>query len=199
MPNTTAKLILASRSPRRKELLVEAGYTFEVVAPEDHVECGICSRESPAELVVRLAYEKAANVASRLGQGLILGCDTVAECDGQILGKPPDITTARRMLELLRGREHRVLSGICLWDFPNRLPDTRVAVTRLRMDALSEAQLDEYLQSYAWEGKAGAFGYQDRLGWVHVIEGSESNVVGLPLELLDEMMASYSAEDSAAK
>jgi len=93
------------------------------------------------------------------------------------------------MLETLSGREHRVLSGICLWNYPDGKPDTRVAVTRLRMDKLSQQQLDDYLESYQWEGKAGAFGYQDRLGWVHVIEGSESNVVGLPMELLAEMMA----------
>jgi septum formation protein len=192
MPNPAPKLILASRSPRRRELLAEAGYTFDIVPAEEHVECGVCSRESPAELVARLAYEKAANVADRVGRGLILGCDTVAECDGQVLGKPPNIAIARRMLEMLRGREHRVLSGLCLWNSPARTPDTRVAVTRLRMDPLSDAQLDEYLQSYQWEGKAGAFGYQDRLGWVHIIEGSASNVVGLPLELLAEMIAQLS-------
>ena len=188
MPSQSPKLILASQSPRRRELLAEAGYTFDVVAPEEHVECGVCSRESPAELVARLAYEKAANVAGRVGSGLILGCDTVAECDGQVLGKPPTMDIARRMLEMLRGREHRVLSGICLWDYPRLPPDTQVAVTRLRMDPISDAQLDEYLQTYQWEGKAGAFGYQDSLDWVHVIEGSESNVVGLPMELLKEML-----------
>ncbi len=192
MPPLHDKLILASRSSRRRELLAEAGYQFEVIPPADNAECGICSRESPAELVARLAYEKAADVGRRVGRGLILGCDTVAECDGQVLGKPPNAALARRMLELLRGREHRVLSGLCLWDYPDRQPDTRVAVTRLRMDALSDRQLDEYLDSHQWEGKAGAFGYQDRLGWVHVLTGSESNVVGLPLELLAEMMASYS-------
>jgi septum formation protein len=189
MPSETPKLILASQSPRRRELLAEAGYTFDVVPPEEHVECGVCSRESPAELVARLAYEKAANVAGRVGSGLILSCDTVAECDGQVLGKPPNIDIARRMLEMLRGREHRVLSGVCLWKYLDSPPDTRVAVTRLRMDAISNTQLDEYLQTYQWEGKAGAFGYQDRLNWVHVIEGSESNVVGLPLELLNEMLS----------
>ncbi|HZZ29446.1 MAG TPA: nucleoside triphosphate pyrophosphatase [Pirellulales bacterium] len=177
-------LILASRSPRRRELLAEAGYRFEVVPADENVECGVCSRESPAELVARLAYEKAANVAGKVRRGLILACDTVAECDGQVLGKPPNIAIARRMLEML----HRVLSGVCLWNYPEHSPDTRVAVTRLRMDALTDVQVDEYLQSYQWEGKAGAFGYQDRLGWVHVIEGSESNVVGLPLELLSEMV-----------
>lgn len=186
------KLILASRSPRRRELLAEAGYRFDVVPPAESVECGVCSRESPAEMVARLAYEKAADVARRVGRGLILGCDTVAECNAEILGKPGDIATARRMLGLLRGREHRVLSGLCLWDYPDTRPDTRVSVTRLRMDELTDRQLDEYLESYQWEGKAGAFGYQDRLGWVHIIEGSESNVVGLPLELLKEMIAACS-------
>jgi nucleoside triphosphate pyrophosphatase len=192
MPHIPPKLILASRSPRRRELLSEARYQFDVVPAAEAVECGVCSRESPAELVARLAYEKAADVARRVGQGLILGCDTVAECNGEILGKPPDIATARRMLELLRGREHRVLSGLCLWNYPDAKPDTRVAVTRLRMDALTNRQIDEYLESYQWEGKAGAFGYQDRLGWIHIIEGSESNVVGLPLELLAQMIASCS-------
>lgn len=182
------KLILASRSPRRRELLTGAGYSFDVLPARDSVECGICSRESPAEMVARLAYEKVADVARRVGAGLILACDTVAECNGEILGKPPNIAVARRMLQLLRGREHRVLSGICLWNYPHSMPDTRVAVTRLKMDPLRDEQVEEYLESYQWEGKAGAFGYQDRLGWLHVLSGSESNVVGLPLELLAEMM-----------
>jgi septum formation protein len=189
MPTFPRKLILASRSPRRRELLAEAGYEFEVVPANESVECGgACSRESPAEMVARLAYEKAADVAQRVGRGLIVGCDTVAECDGQILGKPPNANLARRMLEPLRGREHRVLSGLCVWDYPARQPDTRVAVTHLRMDLLTDAQIDEYLDSYQWEGKAGAFGYQDRHGWLHVVKGSESNVVGLPMELLAEML-----------
>ncbi len=186
---TPHKLILASRSPRRRELLAEAGYDFDAVPAGELVECGVCSRESPAELVARLAYEKAADVARRIERGVILGCDTVAECEGQVLGKPPDAALARRMLELLRGKEHRVLSGLCLWNYPDGQPDTRVAVTRLRMDMLTDRQITDYVESYQWEGKAGAFGYQDRLGWVHVVEGSESNVVGLPLELLAEMIS----------
>ncbi len=76
----------------------------------------------------------------------------------------------------------------CLLRVPGGRPDTRVAVTTLRMDRLSDAQLDEYLASGGWRGKAGAFGYQDRMGWIHVIKGSESNVVGLPMELLSEML-----------
>lgn len=189
MSATTPKLILASQSPRRRELLAEAGYKFDVVAPHESVECGVCSRESPAELVVRLAYEKAADVVKRVTEAIVIGCDTVAECDGQVLGKPPNAAIARRMLEMLSGREHRVLSGLCVWRVPSGRPETRLAVTRLRMDPLSEKQIDEYINSYLWEGKAGGFGYQDRLGWVHITEGSPSNVVGLPMELLAEMLA----------
>jgi len=193
MPTRPPKLILASRSPRRRQLLEEAGYTFEVCAPGEAAECGLSSGESPAELVARLASQKAAEVATRLGEGLILGCDTVVECAGQILGKPADEGHARHMLEALSGRQHRVLTGLCLWKVPGGQPMTRVAVTTLRMDRLSAQELESYLSSGQWVGKAGAFGYQDRLGWVHVIEGSESNVVGLPLELLAEMLQEVAA------
>jgi septum formation protein len=191
MLRLTKKLILASRSPRRRELLHEAGYAFEVLPADDSAECGICSRETADKLVARLAQQKAANVAGKITSGIVIGCDTVAECDGQILGKPVHEEHARHMLTMLSGREHRVFSGLCLWDVPDGGPQTRVAVTTLRMDRLSDVQLDEYLASGLWEGKAGAFGYQDRLGWVHVIDGSDSNVVGLPMELLGEMLSGF--------
>jgi septum formation protein len=185
------KLILASRSPRRRELLAAARYAFEVRPPSEAAEGGVCSGESPSELVARLAYQKAADVARRIGRGLVLGCDTVAECQGQILGKPTDQAHARTMLKALSGREHRVHSGLCLWQVPDGQPAVRVAVTTLRMDELAPQQLDRYLADGQWEGKAGAFGYQDGLDWVHVVEGSESNVVGLPMELLAEMLRAY--------
>jgi septum formation protein len=100
------------------------------------------------------------------------------------------------MLTQLSGREHRVLTGLCLLPFflgegqYEAAPLIRVAVTKLEMDNLTTSQLDDYIASGAWEGKAGAFGYQDRLGWVHIVEGSASNVVGLPMELLAEMLQS---------
>ncbi len=201
-------LILASRSPRRRALLAEAGYDFEVMPPDEQVECGVCSESGPAGLVAELAYRKAdairqqllANPQSAIRGSIelaevnpksttILAADTVAECDGFVLGKPADEPAARAMLRQLSGREHRVLTGVCLWPLSDARPLVRVAVTRLRMDPLTDSQLDDYLNTGAWEGKAGAFGYQDRLGWVHVVEGSESNVVGLPLEQLAEMLA----------
>jgi septum formation protein len=180
-------LILASRSPRRRELLAEAGYRFEVWPPSDSAEETTCPGRSPAEVVAELAYRKAADVASRVGSGVVIGCDTVAECDGEILGKPDDETHARQMLKTLRGRPHRVHSGLCVWPIDGS-PRVEVETTHLRMDPLGNDEIEAYLASGAWRGKAGAFGYQDRLGWVKVVAGSESNVVGLPMELLERML-----------
>lgn len=191
--NSRPNLILASRSPRRRELLARAGYQFEVLPAMETSECHRPGGEDPAQFVARLAYQKAADVAGRVSAGLILGCDTVAECDGRILGKPADQDHARRMLQTLRGRKHRVFTGLCLWKKPGQKHKVRVDVTTLRMDRLTDEQLDEYLAGGGWKGKAGGFGYQDRIGWVHIVEGSESNVVGLPLELLAEMIAEMEA------
>ena len=182
------KLILASRSPRRRQLLAEAGYRFEVCPPDDSAECGGHGGQTPAETVAELAYRKAADVVPRVHSGVVIGCDTVAECDGQILGKPADAQHARQMLKTLRGRPHRVLSGLCVWPIGHGKPRVEVETTHLRMDPLGDDRIEAYLASGAWEGKAGAFGYQDRIGWVRVVEGSESNVVGLPMELLARML-----------
>lgn len=188
------QLILASRSPRRRDLLREAGYEFQVQPAAESVEQGMCSGESPAELVGTLARLKAQDVARTVDAGLILGCDTVAECDGQILGKPADVQHAEQMLRLLGGRRHRVYSGLCLWSRPDDRTIVRVDQTTLTMDPLTPSQLEEYLTSGLWQGKAGAFGYQDRLGWVKIVEGSESNVVGLPLALLAEMLREMASD-----
>lgn len=187
-------LILASRSPRRRELLTHAGYQFTVIPPGESAECGICTRETPPELVARLAYQKARDVASRIEAGVVLGCDTVAECHGQILGKPRDREHAGEMLRLMRGKIHKVYSGVCLWHRPNDTTRVDVAVTRLRMDKISNQQLSDYLNTDQWCDKAGAFGFQDGLDWVHIEEGSESNVVGLPMELLEKMLKNFDGE-----
>jgi septum formation protein len=188
MSVTNMPLILASTSPRRRELLAEAGYQFQVIAPSPAAECGLCSGEAPLEFVARQAFQKAADVAAKVQSGVVLGCDTVAECDGQILGKPRDEDHARWMLRTLRGRTHRVFSGVCLWSVPDGRRLVRVDTTTLQMAELTDAAIEEYLASDAWVGKAGAFGFQDRLGWIEIVAGSESNVVGLPLELLSAMI-----------
>ena len=184
-------LILASSSPRRRQLLTEWGYSFEVIPPDDSAECdppGTERRETPSELVSRLAFQKARDVAARVERGIVLGCDTVAECQGQILGKPTNREHAAQMLKLLRGREHHVYSGLCLWQRPQDIYLSDVEITKLVMDAIPDDDLAGYLATGAWEGKAGAFGYQNGLDWVHIVNGSQTNVVGLPMELLERML-----------
>ena len=94
------------------------------------------------------------------------------------------------MLQLMSGQEHQVLTGLCLWQRPADEGICRLATTPLAMAKLDEEQLDAYLETRQWEGKAGGFGYQDKLDWIRIVEGSESNVVGLPLELLAEILDS---------
>ncbi|HEY1067632.1 MAG TPA: Maf family protein [Pirellulales bacterium] len=182
------QIVLASGSPRRRELLAEAGYDFIVIPASDGAECGVCDQETPPQMVHRLALQKARDVAERLDKGLVVACDTVAAIHGRFLGKPRNDDHAREMLQLLRGREHFAYSGLCVWPWPTRMPLVEVATTKLRMANLTDDQIEEYLATGLWEGKAGAFGYQDRLGWLEIVEGSESNVVGLPLELLADLL-----------
>ncbi len=186
-------LILASSSPRRRQLLTTFGYSFRVVEPDTDAECGICSRETPPELVARLGYQKAANVIPKIDAGLVLACDTVAECLGTVLGKPQDREHAKQMLNRLRGRLHAVYSGICLWDKATAYRSVRVAVSHLRMAPISDHELDSYLDTEQWVGKAGAFGFQDGPEWITLVDGSPTNVVGLPMELLATMLADIPA------
>ena len=190
----TPPLILASQSPRRCELLQEAGYEFQVCPPADSAECGLCSEESPPEMVARLAWQKARDVAEQLSDGIVVGCDTVAECRGSILGKPENRERAGEMLRLMRGVEHRVYSGLCLWYRPDNVIRAAVDVSHLCMENIPDDELEEYLDTDLWVGKAGAFGLQDKSGWVHLERGSESNVVGLPMELFRRLIEELHAE-----
>lgn len=181
-------LILASSSPRRQQLLREAGYEFSVMPPHEKAEDELAGGEAPAMLVARLAWQKGADVARRVESGIVIACDTVAECEGRILGKPRDAEHARRMLLCLSGRVHRVYSGLCVWPVPVGEPELVVECTVLRMDKLAPPALEAYLATNGWEGKAGAFGYQDGPDWLHIVQGSESNVVGLPMEALKKIL-----------
>ncbi|MEQ8211159.1 MAG: nucleoside triphosphate pyrophosphatase [Lacipirellulaceae bacterium] len=195
-------IVLASSSPQRQRLLTDAGFAFQIIPPRDGAESGICTQCGPAELVTELAQSKASDVAAQIREAtaqlsddaLLIACDTVAECQGQILGKPTSEDHAADMLRRLRGTVHRVYSGLTLANCSSRGElsevDTRLAVSELRMDDLSDESLDEYMESGLWRAKAGAIGYQDRVGWLHLLKGSESNVIGLPMELLSEMLAS---------
>ena len=200
-------LILASQSPRRRSLLAESGRSFCVIPAEGvheeapRVSCG------PAELVTRNALAKAraaarSGEALRLAPAVVIGCDTIAcvPVPGggggyEILGKPAGRADARRMLSLLSGSEHFVISGLALIDLPSGRERTASETTTLVMDRLDSETVEMYLESGAWEGKAGAFGYQDGIEWLRIKSGSPSNVVGLPMELLDRMLEEFGVRE----
>lgn len=190
-------LILASGSPRRAELMAAAGYQFSVVLPAEGAEDQPLPGEPAATVVERLAYQKAADVATRLGQAirlntaLVIAADTLGAVDDVLLGKPVDADDARRMLCLLSGRRHQVLTGVCLWDAATRRVVIESVVTELEMKVIDDAAVAEHLRSLRWQGKAGGFGFQDGNDWLRIISGSESNVVGLPMERLAEMIAGF--------
>ena len=194
-------IVLASRSPRRLQLAAAEGWRVRVIVPPEEAESEAAPRgpdESLAQYVCRLAMAKARAVAtggleSPL-EGTILACDTVAEVDGQILGKPADRADARRMLLDLSGCRHRVVSGVCLWRQPDGEPLQGDAESLLEMGELSDEFLDWYLDSGMWAGKAGACGFQDERLPLRLVAGSPSNVVGLPLELVREMLARMDEE-----
>lgn len=184
------KLILASQSPQRRQILEEMNLDFDVIPPDHDAEDAQKPNESPTELVRRLARQKAENVFRRLCEDvLVIGCDTVVVCRGEILGKPIDRDDAQRMLRLLQGERHQVLSGLCLLAVERRCCE--VAATELSMQSLTEREIGDYLNAGLWEGKAGAFGYQDGHPWITIIEGSESNVIGLPKELLQQIIETW--------
>ena len=185
-------IVLASRSPRRLELATAEGWQVTVSAPPEEVEERAPPRtppESLADYVRRLAFAKAQAVAETCGKGTILACDTLAEVNGRLLGKPADRVAAREMLLLLSGRSHRVVSGVCLWERPGGEPQFGDAESILEMDPLSEEFLEWYLDSGMWQGKAGACGFQDERLPLRLVSGTPSNVVGLPLELVRDMLA----------
>ena len=186
--------MLASRSPRRLELAAREGWIVRVLEPPEEAETGAAPRrpgESLAAYVRRLALAKARAVGGVTGT--IVACDTLSEVDGIPLGKPADRADARRMLESLSGRTHRVVSGICVWQRPDLEPLQADAESLLEMGPLSAEFLDWYLDSGMWRGKAGACGFQDERLPLRLLAGSASNVVGLPLELLRGMLADVDA------
>src|SRR5690606_20038967 len=121
---------------RRQELMREAGYEFTVLPPNPEAKTDAAANEPAAMLVARLAWQKGADVAGRVESGIVIACDTVAECGGKILGKPRDLDHARRILQHLSGRAHKVYSGLCVWPVPDGEPEIVVECTVLRMDTL---------------------------------------------------------------
>ncbi len=180
------QLVLASASPRRAELLRTAGFTFDV-RPAD-VDETPRPAEAPATYALRVARDKARAAADRTTDEVwILAADTVVVVDGQILGKPSTDADARRMLSMLSGAVHEVLTAVVVRHGASETSE--VVSTRVRFTELSQAEIDWYVESGEPEGKAGAYAIQG-LGsrFVDWIEGSWSNVVGLPVATVYRML-----------
>lgn len=184
-PSSRPKVILASGSPRRREIATAEPWQLLVIEPPADAEAREPGRgpdESLERLVMRLAAAKGRAVRPVAPPGIILACDTLSEVDGEPLGKPVDEPDARRMLKLLSGRRHRVVTGIWLCLHPNGAVIESAEESELFMPVLSDAVVDAYLASRLWKGKAGACGFQDGAIPLELIAGSASNVVGLPIE-----------------
>lgn len=181
-------LVLASASPRRRELLAAAGLDFTVDTSE--VDETPRAGERPVDYVRRLAEAKARAVAARHPAAMVLGADTTVVVDGDILGKPADDGEARAMLARLQGRAHQVLTGVAL--IRGNWSRVDVATTDVWFAPMSAAEIDAYVASGEPMDKAGAYGIQGLASrYVSRIDGSYANVVGLPVAMVSALMAEY--------
>jgi len=180
------RLILASSSPRRQQLLSEAGIPFIVEAAEiDETPLG---GEGAQQYALRLAQEKAVAVARKFPQDLVLGADTIVIVDNDILGKPAGLEDAARMLRRLSGRMHQVFTAVALV-VPGKSADTRSCTTEVHFRKLGEKEIQKYVAGGEPMDKAGAYAIQGGgAQWITQLEGDYSNVVGLPLTLAVEML-----------
>ena len=192
LPSKRAPIILASSSPRRIGLLRSLGMSFKAVTStvpetsEPHIPI--------SELVERNALAKAKDVASRFKAGLVIGADTVVSCRGTVFGKPTDLEDARRMLRLLAGKTHQVYSGVAIVRIEDGSHETTHAITDVTFRPLSESQIERYLEMINPLDKAGAYAIQGTGGIIiEKISGCYYNVVGLPLNALDDLLAHFGA------
>ncbi|MCF7955193.1 MAG: Maf family protein [Phycisphaerae bacterium] len=181
--------ILASASPRRKELLDEAGLDFNTIVSD------IDESQFPTEGVTSvrhtmiLALEKAKDVAKKFPDQLVMGADTVVDHDGMIIGKPEDADHAEQITRMLFSQPHKVITGVALVRIADNTEIVEAATTVVYPKKLTEEQILDHIKNGNWQGKAGAYGIQDTGDeFVEKIEGSFTNVIGLPMELVKQML-----------
>lgn len=175
-------LILASGSEARHELLRRHGFTCRVIPPEIEEPDGT-GVQDVRQYVAELAWRKAYAVAMRVEHGVVLAADSVGWHKGEVIGKPLDREDARRILCRLSGTEHELWTGVCVWLRPEDYQIAWQEKSRLYMRPLSSEELENYLDSGQWQGKSGAYAIQEQNDpFLTVIEGTVSNVIGLPVE-----------------
>lgn len=187
------RLILASGSPRRRELLSRMGYQFEIIVPDvdEHVS------GHARDIVSILSRRKAHAVADKLDCGLVIASDTLVSLDGIPLGKPQDEADARRMLAMLSGRMHEVFTGVSIIDSASGEALTQAVRTGVAFRELSAAEIDAYVQSGEPMDKAGAYAIQGGAGkFVSALDGSFENVVGFPIAEIQQMLDHFTKEST---
>lgn len=178
------RLILASGSPARRELLDRTNISFSVQPAHIDEPTGE-GFSDPRHYVQTVAWLKAAAVAKQVEEGLVLAADTVGWLDGQVIGKPADEADARRILTTLGGREHELWTGVVLWRRPENVQICWQELSRVYFKQLSSTELDAYLATRQWQGCSGAYAIQEKDDpHVQLRSGSISNVIGLPMESL---------------
>lgn len=189
------KIILASSSPRRREILNQAAIPFTVM-PADVDEENAELTGAPEQKAEQLAFMKAMNVAEKMDKGLVVGADTIVVCGGEVFGKPVDRADARRMLEKLNGREHLVITGIAVLDAAVGTARIGHEVTEVRFAQLTDSEIETYIDSKEPFDKAGSYAVQGKGAlMVEGISGCYTNVVGLPLRKLYCMLKEFGVQD----
>ena len=184
------RLILASSSPDRRAMLEKAGYPIEVIPSHIDEPTGQGFTD-PRHYVMTVSWLKAAAVAPKVNDGIIIAADTVGWVDGEVIGKPADVDDARRILSSLSGREHELWTGVVLWRRPDGVQLVWQECTRLHFRALTPTELDAYLATDTWVGRSGAYAIQEENDpFLKIIDGSLTNVIGLPMESLERNLIS---------
>jgi len=193
MIDNSVSIILASGSPRREELLSEAGYKFRIVCPEIDESLFGMEGVSADKYAERLALVKAQSVAWSFRDSFVVGADTVVDIDGEIIGKPADAKDAERITRKLFSKAHKVITGIAIVRLSDNIEIVKSDTTLVYPKKMSEEQIAEHIKGGSWEDKAGAYAIQ-KTGdeFVERIAGSLTNVMGMPMELLERMLKDIS-------
>ena len=189
---TNVPIILASSSPRRKQLLAEAGYKFTCVHPDIDESAFTTEGISPCEYAERLALAKAKSVAEKFPDSLVIGADTVADFGGEIIGKPADAKEAEEITRRLFSRPHKVITAVAIVRISDGTEIVESDSTTVYPKKLTENQIAEHIKGGSWRGKAGAYAIQEGGDeFIERIEGSLTNVMGLPMELVQRLLKGF--------
>jgi septum formation protein len=182
-------LVLASASPRRQSLLKEAGFQF-TISPADIDEKAIAGELPPIEMAEKLALAKAEFVGAQFPDHVVLGADTIVALGDLAIGKPADANDARTMLQLLSGTTQMVITAVCIHRLSAALARVDHVISAVRMAPLTSNEIERYIATGQWQGKAGGYGIQDPDPFVERIRGCKTNIVGLPMKTTARLLES---------